>query len=346
MRLYTRILLHAVALGMLFAGCSQKVNISTLAPAKVPSIDKARRIAVVPFKNDRVGLSGEITALLANQSIDSKPYFTVLSRQSLNKVIAEQKLQSSQLVDTRTATKIGELIGAQALVTGDIGMQNATSRRYYQNKQECLNFSKDGSRCLLWRFYTVTCHVTKATLLANINIVNVQTGSIIYSDTLSKNYSKDSCHRRYPFYTSEHVLSKAQALNMLSMRIAREFVSDLTPHYVHFQVKLLDDIEIDTTDKQSDALKNALLFIKANRLHKARMILQRLMFELHGKSYVVAYDLGVVNEALGKLKDAQELYRQADHLVNKPVPALDTAIVRISELIRQKKIAQSQLDEQ
>lgn len=345
MRLHTGYLLHLAILGLIFAGCSQKVEITALAPAKVASIAQARRIAVMPFKNDRVGLSGEITALLSSQSVDSKPYFTVVSRQGLSQIIAEQKLQSSQLIDTKTATKIGELIGAQALVTGDVGMQNATSRRYYQDRQECLNFSKDGSKCLLWRFYTVTCHVTKATILANINIVNVQTGSIIYSDSLTKNYSGDSCHPRYPFYARRRVLSKAQALNMLSLQIAREFVSDLTPHYVHFSVKLLDDIKIDATDKQSDSLKNALLFIKAGRLHKARTILQRLMFELHGKSYVVAYDLGVVDEALGKLQDARQLYRQADSLVNKPVPALDAAIVRINKLIEQKKIAVSQLDE-
>lgn len=345
MRFYMHYLLYMTVLGALFTGCSQRVEINALAPAKVPSIAQARRIAVMPFKNDRVGLSGEITALLSNQKVNSKPYFTVLNRQSLNQVIAEQKFQSSQLIDTKTATKIGELIGAQALVTGDIGIQNASSRRYYQNRQQCLDFSKNGSRCLLWRFYTVTCHVTKATILANINIVSVQTGSIIYSNSLTKNYSADSCARRYPFFVNRRVLSKAQALNMLSLTIAREFVSDLTPHYIHFKVKLLDDIKIDTTDKQSDALKDALLFIKANRLHKARTILQRLLFELHGKSYVVAYDLGVVDEALGKLKDAQELYMQADNLVNKPVPALDAAIVRIRTLIKQNKLATSQLDE-
>ncbi len=343
--------LYLLILTIFLAGCSQQVEIRVLAPAKVASIASARRIAVMPFKHDRIGLSDKITALLANQTVNSKPYFTLLSRKNLNKILTEQKLQSSQLINANTATKVGKLIGAQALVTGGIGIQSASSKRYYQAKKECLNFSKKNLECTLWHVYKVVCYATQATLSANINIVNIQTGSIIYSDTLSKNYNGDSCkNRNINLYLlsinigSNKLLSKGQALNLLTSQIAHEFINNLIPHYIHFKVTLLDDIKIDVTSEQKDALKNALLFIKANRLNKAKTILEQLMFKLHGKSYVIAYDLGTVDEALGELNKAKKLYHVADNLTNKPIAALDKAINRINNLIIKRNLAMRQID--
>jgi curli biogenesis system outer membrane secretion channel CsgG len=349
---YSFVLLFGAVL--FFTGCAQEaVGIKALSPAQVSQMANAKRVAVVPFKNDKVGLTGEIESLLANQKVDGRPYFTLLSRTNLKRVIAEQKLQSSQLVNANTATKIGEIIGAQALITGSMSIQNGVSKHYYQSRKECLRYSKENGLCVYWHFYRVTCHTTQATVAANINIVNVETGSVIYGDTISKNYSGDSCAGSnnqilgllgIQTNSQQHVLSSGQALNQLSLAVAREFVAKLVPHYIYFRVKLLEDIKIDVTSEQKTRLKNAILYIKANRLHKAQKLLLGLMQDLNGKSYVVAYDTGVVSEALGELKKAEEYYTVADNLTNKPIPAIDSALVRIRASISKQNEAMSQIN--
>lgn len=168
--------------------------------------------------------------------------------------------------------------------------------------------------------------------------MDVQTGSIIYGDTLSREYSADSCD-----FATFNVLSKGQALNRLASSIAKDFVYKLTPNYIYFDVSLLDSIEIEATSEQKEHLANALEYIKYARYDKAKQILEALMNALDGQSYVVAYDYGVVNEATGKFEAAEELYNMADELSVAPVEEINTALKRIVNLIQKKEEATAQL---
>jgi curli biogenesis system outer membrane secretion channel CsgG len=61
------------------------------------------------------GLTQMLTTALA-----SRPEFTVVERTQLDKVAAEQQLGSSGRVEPKSAASLGRLLGAQALITGDI----------------------------------------------------------------------------------------------------------------------------------------------------------------------------------------------------------------------------------
>jgi len=110
------ILLFTTMLFILFmAGCAQKVNVRALEPAEIDRAATTKKIAVDSFRNDRVGLSGKIEAKLARFKIDNKSYFTIVSRNDFKKIIEEQKIQNSGLVEQEAVVEIGNLIGAQAL---------------------------------------------------------------------------------------------------------------------------------------------------------------------------------------------------------------------------------------
>ncbi len=346
-----KITLGALAVILLASGCAQKVRIRALQPAEVGAMASKKKVAVSAFKNDHIGLSGKIEAELSNQKLNNKKYFTVLSRQNMAKIIAEQKLQSSELMDAATSAKVGELIGAQAIINGEVASANAESGSYMEDKEKCLQYYKDGSGCAQYRYYKVKCDTTKATVSANINIVNVETGAIIYGDTLTKDYSADSCKAGQLNLGllslnsgPKQILSKGQALNKLSSEIAHEFVYKLTPNYIYFSVTLLDKIKLDdVTDAQSKKLEIALEYIKQARYDKAKKILNKLMDSLDGKSYVVAYDLGVVYEATGNLKKAKNLYKIADDLTVEPVEEINLAVNRIDQLIAKREEAKKQM---
>jgi len=340
-----------IAATLLMSGCAQKVRIRALNPAEVGSMASKKKVAVTNFKNDKVGLSGKIEAELARQRLNKKRYFTVLSRKDLNKIIAEQKLQSSEMVDASTASKVGKVLGAQAIITGDVASANAESASYKQDKKDCLQYYKDG-RCAEWHQYKVTCNTTKASVSANINIIDVQEGTIIYADTYVKNYSADSCKNgniSLGLLTlntgSKQILSRAQALNKLTSDIAKDFVYKLTPNYVYFNVTLLDSIKLDSaTDAQKKQFENALAYIKAARYDKAKKILNKLMDAFDGKSYVVDYVTGVVYEATGDLKKAKELYTMADDATTEPVPEINAAMIRIDKSIEKSAEAKKQMN--
>ncbi len=349
MKLSLKFIVGAFAIALLMSGCAQKVKIKALKPAEVGEMALKKKIAISDFKNDKRGLSSKIEAQIAKHKLDKKRYFTVLSRKDLNKIMAEQKLQSSELMDETTATKVGKIIGAQAVINGEITSADAESGSYKKDMSECLQYYKGGG-CAQWRYYKINCKTTQASVSASINIVDVETASLIYGDTITKEYNGDSCKaKNYGLFRvntgSRQIFSKEQALNRLTSSIAKEFVYKLTPRYIYFYVELLDDIELkNVTDKQEKTFENSLVYIKAGRMDKAEKMLQGLLDELNGKSYVVAYVLGVVYEARGKLDKAKDIYSVADDLTVEPVGVINLAMTRIDKSIAKREEAKKQMN--
>ncbi len=338
MNKYINISVMVFLMSLYFAGCAQKVQIRALNPAQVSEMASKKRIAVSQFRHDNIGFSGKIEAEIASQRINNKRYFTLLSRKDMSKILREQKLQASELVDEKTTSRVGKLIGAQAIISGEVAAANAQSSHYYITRKHCINYDKEKEECVRYRYYKIRCNTTEATVSVNINIVDVENGTIIYGDTLSKEYSADSCD-----FGTFRVLSKGQALNRMSSLLAKEFVHKLTPNYIYFDVSLLDKIEIDTSSVQEEHLEHALEYIQYKRYDKAKKILDNLMDAVDGKSYVVAYDYGVVCEATGDLQKAQELYEMADDLSTEPVEEINVALRRIQNLIEKNAAATAQL---
>ena len=348
-----KLVLGGLSIVLLVTGCAQKVRIKALQPAEVGEMASKKKVAVSNFKNDKIGLSGKIESEIAKQKLDKQKYFTVLSRKDMAKVVAEQKLQSSELMNEATSAKVGKLIGAQAIINGEIASANAESGSYQESREKCLQYYKDGSGCARYRYYKVTCKTTQASVAANINIVNVETGSIIYGDTISKDYSADSCKAGTASLggilkvtgAPKQILSKAQALNKLASEIASEFVYKLTPNYTYFNVALIDDIEIETaTDTQNEKFSVSSEYIAGARYDRAKKLLENLMGEFDAKSYAVAYNFGVTNEATGEFEKAKELYVIADNLTVKPVDEINLAINRIDALIERRNEAKKQMN--
>ena len=315
---------------ILFSACAKQIRIKSLTPAEVSEMASKKKIAVSEFRDDHIGLSGKIESKIAKHKLDNSKIFTVVNRKDLQKIIAEHKLQSSELMDEKTSTEVGKLIGAEAIINGEIAFADSKTTRQREAREKCLKYVKDEG-CVRYKHYTVICESIQASVSANLNIIDVETASVIYGDTISKEYNDRSC-------ISGGILSDSQAINRLSEEIADEFVYRLTPHYNYFYVELLDSIELDDiSDENEDMFEAAISYIEAGRMKKADEILLRLMNELHSKSYVVAYVYGVVKESLGELDDAKELYKIADNLTYEPVKEINRALIRIEKLIDEKK---------
>lgn len=315
---------------LIFGGCAQKVQIKSLHPAEISRAAVTKKIAVAEFKNDKVNLSGKIEAQIARYSIDGKPYFTTISRKDLDKVLAEQKIQDSGLTDN-TAGTLGSLIGAQAIILGELTNPSMQRSDYYVMRTKC---KKD--QC---REEKVFCTKALAILSAQVRMIDTQKGDIIYADSLSRNGEWSHCKD-----DSYIIPSLEMAAQQLSDGISSDFVYKLSPHYVFMQVTLLEKPDLEYSDRQKLLLESALESIKQNRFDKAENLLGELIDSTAEKSYVALYDLGVVKEAQGMYEDAQNLYIKADTITLKPIEEISKALLHIQNLIEQNKTARLQIE--
>lgn len=317
-------------------GCVQKVKIKVLEPAEVGRVANTKVIAVTDFKKDYgVGLSSKIETEISRQILDGKPYFTAVDRTAINKIVKEQRFQSSGLLNEETSVQIGKLLGAQALISGEITSTSMSTSSSRENRTRYRN-PLDPLRTAY--IVTVYCQNRVIGMGASIKIVDVTRGDIIYADALSKSKTYKHCSD-----DSKVLPSRQQGVERLSSEIAKEFVAKLAPHYKTIEVELMEKIEFKASDAQAKALEGALEWIKSNRYDKALAILDRLNNELQGKSYAVLYDLGVVAEAQGRLEDAQKLYNEVDALVSAPIKAVNQAITRIADTMAKRKEALAQI---
>ncbi|MFK5938544.1 MAG: CsgG/HfaB family protein [Sulfurimonas sp.] len=327
------LLLLNVMIIFLMAGCAQKVSIRALEPAEIDRAASTKKVAVSSFAHDRVGLSSKIEANLARVRIDGKSYFTMISRSDFNKIIKEQKIQNSGLIDSSTAVNVGGLIGADAIISGNVGRATAQDTNFYETRVRCAN-----KKCDRLDYYEVRCTKRVVGLSAELRMVDVTKGDIIYADTMNPSSVYKHC-----LDDSRPLPSREIAAQRLAQSIANNFSYKLTPHYRTFRVSLLDDPDLDYNDRQEQLLSVSLEYIKQGRYDKAERFLIDLIDLTAEKSFVPFYNLGVIKEAEGKYDEAKEYYENADNLMIEPVEEINLAVNRINTLIAKRQKTRNQL---
>lgn len=207
-------------------------------------------------------------------------------------------------------------MGANAFISGSILSITKNDQHDTEERRKCKEKS-----CY---DYTVSCTKRKVSLSTNIRVTNVTLGTVPYSDSITQSITRKHC-------SDDTVMlpSKDQASQELAKSIAEKFIFKLKPNYVKVEVTLLDDEDIDYTDKEAGLLENGLEYINQNRLDKAEQLLSNLLQSTQSKSYVAAYNLGVVKEAKGELLEAKKYYSLADQLQIEPIEEINTAVNRI-----------------
>ncbi len=333
-----------------FFGCSaKKVTIKAQLPAETDSLTKKREIAVIPFKGDNINFSGRLETKLASVKVNGKPYFKVINRDKIGDILKELKFQSSELVGSKVA-KFGKLAGAKVIISGNV-KTSTSSGSYQKPEQVCSYYDKKG-RCLSYKTVYKTCRTADATLNTSINAIDVNTARVVDAVNISKTYHGDSCvDTGVSFFglgSSKKFKTAQIALNDLADEAATDYVNRVAPHSVLLTVELMDKVEsVDLNSRQEKLFENALTYIEHGRIKKAEYLLKKLNEETNEKSYEIAYDLGVVEEALGKLEEAQAAYKLADKIITdtgaEPNDLVDKAIKRIQTLLEKRKKLQRQL---
>lgn len=328
------LLLFSIVISFILTACSQTISVRALEPAEIDRVSNTKKISVASFSNDRVDLSSKVESILAQYSLDGENYFTIVNRSDFDRIIKEQKIQNSGLVDPDTVVEIGNLIGAEAIVSGNVGRVTSSDTRFYETRTRCLD-----KKCKELQYYKVRCTKRVIGLSADMRIVDVFKGDIIYADTLKRVKSYKHC-----IDDSRSLPAPNLVAQELASSIAQSFTYKLLPRYKYFEVILLEEGDLDYTDKQEELLEFSLEYIEQKRYDKAEQLLFELIDATAQQSYVAFYNLGVVKEVEGNYVEAKEYYEMADKLMLEPVEEISEAYIRIKKLIRKRERAHSQIN--
>lgn len=194
---------------ILTSSCSTMIKVKYLKPAEV-NLGTKRKIAVINFNitgsiNDFYSRTNELPKLDNNyfssqviQDLINSEYFKVIERNEISKIISEQGLNSSGLVNSENAIKFGKLSGAEVIMLG--------SGSY--SVDESVSKSRDSKEYTskIVKYQTASL---KRSLSLNINyrIIDTLTGEIITSKKLI-NQSSDSVSS-FPLEGTEEVTYKS-----------------------------------------------------------------------------------------------------------------------------------------
>ena len=326
-----------LALILISSGCATKIKTTMLTPAKSHEASTLKRIAVLPFSGRGArNFNADIEALLVKIRVKGKPYFSVVERSAMRKILREQAFHLSGAVDQKTAVKIGRLVGAEGVILGTVTLSTTENKRYSERRSKCVSKDKDG-KCKKRRQYTVSCTQRDAWFSFIPKVVSVTTGEIVASETLTGHTSDRGCRD-----SGQPIRGKGEMLAVAKKEALSKFRLMMAPYHVRMEIVLLDDDDSDPPDAAEDRIERGIEWAKAGRMDRACELWHEAC-DIHPQGYAIHYLLGVCAEISGDLDKALECYQKADRMTGEPVEEINQALGRIRVRIGKEKRLEQQL---
>lgn len=320
-----------VVCSLLLAACSSvKVSREVEMPARASGMAGAKKLAVLQLDGDRDGSFGaRVEAWLASIQVRGTPYFEVLERKMLDRIVAEQKMVSaSGLFDERDAVRLGDLAGADTLVTGGVHMPPPGERLYQRSEQVCRKWKKvvrDGKEveeCAYYGTRYIDCVERSANVDFTIKAVSVRQGNLIFTRTYSGSADDNSCHGR--------AKSGGDLQNEAIRQVFESMRKDVAPYTVTVSIEFMDDDEgMDRATRKKVA--GAMEYAEQQRVDRACEIFREAAAGAP-RSPALYYNLGVCAEIEADYERAATFYRQADRNAGEPVELISQALVRVKQM--------------
>lgn len=310
------------------------VRTQALMPAKSMEASRLRQVAVLPF--DGLGgreIAAEVEGAVAGITIDERQYFSVIDRVTLDKVLAEHKLQLSGAIDPATATQIGKLVGAKGIYTGNITVAKSEDHPYEEKRTGCAQYDQKG-KCIEPRTYTVPCTKRTAAFSFTPKLIDVETGKVVYANNITGYATASACKADIGY--EKPLPSGSDLIGTAKDSAMETFRKDIAPSYVTFNIKLMDSTEGIKSKGGQKKFEAGLEYAKAQRFDRACELWEEAR-EFSPDSPSILYNLGVCVEIKGELEQALELYKKADRQLSKPDYRITEALARIKKAMEDRQ---------
>lgn len=237
-------------------------------------------------------ISDKLVAKLVNNK-----YYTIIERKEMGKILEEQALSLSGVIDAGRATEVGKLLGAEGMVMGS-GTYNVQDFGKWETYKE---------KKVEKKRYRITRRVN---VEITFKIVNITTGTIIASKTNSastgKNNRKYSSTGKDEYEAMKNVPDWRPIVDETVNSILNRTVSQIAPHYV------MERREIEEGD--SDQMEAAVEYAKRDLWEDAKEIWEMVIADPSAEKedrVAATYNLGLYYELQGFLDDAESYFDKA-----------------------------------
>lgn len=223
-------------------------------------------------------------------------YFKIIERSRLEAVLAEQAIGGSGMVDNTQAASIGEILGADAIISGEVST-NITSKRTREEREIWRNER--------WIPVIVNCDNKKVIVTTSVRVVSSTTGEILATGTHTATEEAKNCEGdESPMPSSDEMAQKAT--ESCAYILANLITPTWGVHEVEFD-------KIKAKPVKDDAKKAAEAADKDGNWHKAYALYKKV-YEQDPYNPKAIYNMGVVYEAGFDYAKAKELYEGAAFL--------------------------------
>lgn len=176
------------------------------------AVDQGRfAVAVLPFSGpkDQAGAASTVQAYATTALTEvNDPFLSVVDRENIDRILEEQRMGMSGVVDERTAVSAGKLMGAQAVLMGNVisyrelagKMRQSTKDGYesYQVKQ----LNKETNEHYYTTSYKPVKYVeyyqeNKAVISFSYKLVSLETGQVLFSRIVDKETTDHAWYANY-----------------------------------------------------------------------------------------------------------------------------------------------------
>lgn len=288
-----------VLLLFFFVACgTTSMYFSVTRPAEI-NLKNFKKIAMGDFTGSTYrtrGHANDVRDSLTNALFTSER-FEVVDREHIQKIIEEQKLGHSGMVDENTAGELGKFVGAAAFVFGRVQTSN-----YNETTEKGSSYTtKEGNRR--------TTYYRKGvyTLNVNVKLIDINTARIIAMKTINSKSSKrtSATNQSAPSIDSQALYSKAL------QDVTKKFMKMIAPYKEQVRASF-------QTDKLLPEVDQAIALFKIEEWDEGLQLLDSathkdgLVPEVKAKTY---YNLGLAQTYTGEFDEALINIKKAFKLI-------------------------------
>jgi len=362
---------------LLVTACAAKIVLPpAVIPPEAPIRSKSSPVAILPFDGPKPWadyITAEVERILVQSKINNSPYYEVVERNEISKVIDELKFSHAGFfVDEETAAEVGKFVAAKTIIIGKVTMAKVLDIPKKEKRKKCVRYIKTCAErdvygyclryqeldiCEKWEDCYIPCICRKGLFEMSYKIIDVETGRVIYANSLSgESHESKICHEQEIASDAFTRLSKSIAdlaalfsgseIGKLqdkisaikeSMRpVIRRLEVELAPRFV-----TLGEVSLKLKDKNApqwvnESIKNGVNWAKNGRLDRACEI-WRNVYRKFPNSSALNYNLGICEEVRGNLIEALEFYKKADKMLVNPEKDISNALSRIKWKLRARE---------
>ena len=286
------------------------VNIPVQKPAEV-DVRGIRKIAIVDFRGPE--RSGQLAASILTAELLKNGFFQIFEREKIDRILEEHKLAMSGVVDESTARKVGQLLGVDALIFGEVvtyriepdqkGVEKV-EKKVGTGKYRIVTRGKKKVREEIKKTVLVDQPylIRRGSVSVASRMVDVETGRLIASKAMSRDYSSGKI-----IEGRGRLKAKDAILNDLLTEIMKQFARQISPHKVMEKLSL---------ENGKGSIKTGVQYAK-NGLWREAMEAFAMAVREQPRNPAAHYDLGLSLLVVGKFDLAEKEIKKAIALKNK-----------------------------